>query len=43
VERDDPEVAVWDLSADPLGWLERIVNLGESGPPAHALLLSAPA
>jgi DNA-binding NarL/FixJ family response regulator len=39
VERDDPEVAVWDLGADPLGWLERLGDLGESGPPALALLL----
>ncbi|HXO41527.1 MAG TPA: DNA-binding response regulator, partial [Thermoanaerobaculia bacterium] len=39
VERHDPEVAVWDLGADPLGWLERLGDLGESGPPALALLL----
>lgn len=39
VERDDPHVAVWDLGADPLGWLERLGDLGESGPPALALLL----
>jgi two-component system, NarL family, nitrate/nitrite response regulator NarL len=39
VERDDPEVAVWDLGADPLGWLERLGDLGESGPPALALVL----
>jgi DNA-binding NarL/FixJ family response regulator len=39
VERDDPEVAVWDLGADPLGWFERLGDLGESGPPALALLL----
>lgn len=39
VERDDPQVAVWDLGADPLGWLERLGDLGESGPPALALLL----
>src|SRR6202023_3753780 len=39
VERDDPEVAVWDLGADPLGWLERLGDLAESGPPALALLL----
>ena len=39
VERDDPHVAVWDLGADPLGWLERLGDLGETGPPAIALLL----
>jgi len=39
VERDDPEVAVWDPGAEPLGWLERLGDLGESGPPALALLL----
>jgi two-component system nitrate/nitrite response regulator NarL len=39
VERDDPDVAVWDLGAEPLGWLERIGDLGEAGPPALALLL----
>lgn len=39
VERDDPQVAAWDLGADPLGWLERLGDLGESGPPALALLL----
>jgi two-component system nitrate/nitrite response regulator NarL len=38
VERDDPEVAVWDLGADPPGWLERLGDLGDSGPPAIALL-----
>src|SRR5258708_23602139 len=38
VERDDPQVAVWDLGAEPLGWLERLGDLGESGPPALALL-----
>ena len=38
VERDDPEVAVWDLGADPRGWLERLGDLGDSGPPAVALL-----
>jgi two-component system, NarL family, nitrate/nitrite response regulator NarL len=39
VERDDPEAAVWDLGPDPPGWLERLGDLGESGPPAIALLL----
>jgi DNA-binding NarL/FixJ family response regulator len=39
VERDDPEAAVWDLGPDPPGWLDRLGDLGESGPPAVALLL----
>jgi two-component system nitrate/nitrite response regulator NarL len=39
IERDDPEVAVWDLGADPPGWLERLGDLGDAGPPAVALLL----
>ena len=38
VERDDPQVAVWDLGADALGCLERLGDLGEAGPPALALL-----
>jgi two-component system, NarL family, nitrate/nitrite response regulator NarL len=39
VERGDPDVAVWDLGPDPLGWLDRLGDLGEDGPPALALLL----
>src|ERR1700732_2991880 len=31
VERDDPEVAVWDLGADPLGWLRAPGDLRGSG------------
>jgi two-component system nitrate/nitrite response regulator NarL len=38
VERDDPDVAVWDLGADPPGSLERLGDLGDGGPPAVALL-----
>ncbi|HVT57019.1 MAG TPA: response regulator transcription factor [Thermoanaerobaculia bacterium] len=38
VERDDPQVAVWDLGPDPAAWLERLGGLGEGGPPALALL-----
>jgi two-component system nitrate/nitrite response regulator NarL len=38
VERDDPDVAVWDLGADPAGALERLGDLGDGGPPAVALL-----
>lgn len=38
IERDDPQVAVWDLGADALGCLERLADLGEAGPPALALL-----
>jgi DNA-binding NarL/FixJ family response regulator len=38
IERDDPQVAVWDLGADALGFLERLGDLGEAGPPALALL-----
>ncbi|HEV3457335.1 MAG TPA: response regulator transcription factor [Thermoanaerobaculia bacterium] len=38
-ERDEPQAAVWDLGADPLGWLERLGAFGETGPPAVALLL----
>jgi two-component system nitrate/nitrite response regulator NarL len=39
VENGDPEVAVWDLGADPAGWLDRLGDLGDTGPPAVALLL----
>jgi two-component system nitrate/nitrite response regulator NarL len=42
VESHDPQVAVWDLGAEPLAWLDRLAEtggLGESGPPALALLL----
>ncbi|HLX06794.1 MAG TPA: response regulator transcription factor [Thermoanaerobaculia bacterium] len=39
VEREDPQVAVWDLGVDPPAWLERLGDLGETGPPAVALLL----
>ncbi len=38
-ERDEPDAAVWDLGADPLGWLERLGGFGEGGPPSVALLL----
>ena len=33
----DPDVAVWDLGADAAGWLERLGDLGDAGPPALAL------
>jgi two-component system nitrate/nitrite response regulator NarL len=38
-EGGDAQVAVWDLGADPAGWLERLGGAGEEGPPALALLL----
>jgi two-component system nitrate/nitrite response regulator NarL len=39
VASSDPRVAVWDLGADPAGWLERLGGAGEDGPPALALVV----
>jgi DNA-binding NarL/FixJ family response regulator len=38
IERDDPQLAVWDLGAGPLVGLDRLAELAEEGPPALVLL-----